>query len=705
MTVLSNENYNQLSLNLSEDILKEVSFVKSKKLLTYVVQQAGSAIAVLDRQLRYLIVSKHWSQDYNLAVASVIDAYYSELFTKNFLSDDQPVCGDRSYQGVRETQTNENLRLNQKICQEIKQIITTQNGATKELKLSIYPWHNEQNQIEGVIVFSQLLQNELVTEPFFDLSLDLLCIVGLDGYFQKVNSAFSQAIGYSNSELTTKPFLSFVHPDYLEKTLLEIEKLSQGANSIQFENCYLTKEGSYQRLQWTATRQKNSSLIYAVAKDVTKVYEMQQQLLWQAKYDHLTGLINRREFEQQIIKHIALAKTNKKQHAFCYLDLDRFKVINDICGHSIGDKLLIKITNLIKAELEEQHILARLGGDEFGIILKNCSLKKAELIAHKIRKKINKVRLNYQEKNFYLSTSIGIVAINENSLNFSGLLTAADTACYTAKQQGRNWVRIYSAEEQEFAQQIGDKHWISKLNLALEKNNFCLYCQKITPLQDNVGAEHYEILLRLLDLEGNVISPMAFIPAAERYDLMPNIDRWVISKFFASYQNYCQSKSSSIKDRIYTINLSGASINSEQFFYFLKEQFAIYKINPKNICFEITETIAIANLTKAAKFINEIKALGCSFALDDFGSGMSSLTYLKNLPIDYLKIDGNFVKNIVNDPVDRATVECFNRIGEIMNIQTIAEFVENDAIISQLKKIGVNYAQGYGIDKPAPLCF
>jgi len=238
----------------------------------------------------------------------------------------------------------------------------------------------------------------------------------------------------------------------------------------------------------------------------------------------------------------------------------------------------------------------------------------------------------------------------------------------------------------------------------LAENHFRLYSQKITPLQDGEGANHYEILLRLSDPERGLISPMEFIPAAERYDLMPSIDRWVISNFFNSYADHLQTNPLS-EEAIYTINLSGASINNEQFFEFLKQQFTLHRIAPEKICFEITETMAISNLKKAARLITDLKTLGCSFALDDFGSGMSSLAYLKTLPVDYLKIDGNFVKNIVNDPIDKATVECFKQIGEIMKIQTIAEYVENDDIARQLKEIGINYAQGYGIGRPAPLIF
>ena len=551
------------------------------------------------------------------------------------------------------------------------------------------------------------LSKDISIDSFFDLSLDILCIAGLDGYFKKVNPAFTKALGYTASELITTPFLKFVHPEDIEKTLAEIKKLKQGMASIYFENRYRCQDGSYLRLQWSATPpQKKQDFVYAIARDVTQSHTIKQQLFWQSRHDYLTGLLNRQEFEQQIDRVIVTTKITKQHHAFCYLDLDRFTVINDICGYFVGDELLRQITSLLEKEVDRKDIISRLGGDEFGILLKDYSLAEAEKKAHKLRKKIREFRFNWQNKNLVLGVSIGIVAIDENSSDFSDLLSGADTACYAVKKQGRNWVRVYDSEDRELAQHRGERYWISELNLALEENRFCLYRQKITPLQNNSGADHYEILLRLFDREGNLIPPMKFIPAAEHYDLMPSIDRWVISTFFASYQKYCESDKSSLTSKtIYTINLSGSSINSERFFVFLKEQLATHNISPEKICFEITETAAIANLGKAAQFISEIKELGCFFALDDFGSGMSSLAYLKNLPVDYLKIDGNFVKNIVEDPVDRATVECFNRIGEVMKIQTIAEFVENDAIMSQLKEIGVNYAQGYGIERPTPLGF
>lgn len=692
MKILLNQNHNQLIQEASENILKKITISKSFQLIESIVKQNNSEIAVLDNQLRYLTVSQKWLQQYSLSLSDVINKNYLEVFGKN---------------SPQEKAIYENC-LAKSHERKIHKTVTDSKGNKKQLKLSIYPWYNEQNQLSGIIIFCESLFNVQSTlESFFDDSLDMFCLVGLDGYFKQVNSAFQQTLGYSELELTAQPLLHFVHPEDVAATKKEIANLKQGIPSIKFENRYRCQDGSYCRLQWMMTPPQNkSNLVYGSARDITQSYQLQQQLSWESKHDHLTGLLNRREFEKRINKAIKSVKDTDRFHAFCYLDLDRFKVINDVCGHLTGDELLREITKLIKEELRESDTLSRLGGDEFGLLLEDCCLKDAEKIAHNIREKIKNFRFSWQNNNFVLGVSIGLVAIDKNSRNFSYLLSAADAACYAAKDQGRNGVRVYHPEDKELAQQRDQRHWISKLNLALEENRFCLYCQKITPLQQNSGVDHYEILLRLLNQDGSLVPPMAFIPAAERYDLMPSIDRWVISTFLNSYQKYCQlHQSSPGNESIYTINLSGASINSDRFFRFLKEQFTLYDVAPEKICFEITETSAIANLQKAATFINEIKELGCSFALDDFGSGMSSLTYLKNLPVDYLKIDGNFVKNIVNDPIDRATVECFNRIGEVMNIQTIAEFVENDAIIAQLKEIGVNYAQGYGIDKPAPLSF
>ncbi len=448
--------------------------------------------------------------------------------------------------------------------------------------------------------------------------------------------------------------------------------------------------------------------VVIVFRDVTKSRQLAHKLSWQATRDILTGLYNRRSFEEKLAEAISKSSAQESNHVLCCLDLDQFKIVNDTCGHAAGDELLKQVTTLLSQRIRDSDIFARLGGDKFGLLFHRCSLKMANHIANELRQLIEKFRFTWKGKVFKIGVSIGVVAIESNTEDLASLMSLADAACCVAKDKGRNCVHIYHQPDHEVTKNRSEKQWVARLNTAIEENRFCLYAQKIIAIDNDISAKHYEILLRFISESGKLISPNSFISAAERYNLMPMIDRWVVSNFLANYEPYWQSKNRQEKayvKEIYAINLSGTSINSKQFRIFLQEQFARHKIPPQTICFEITETAAISNLNNAATFIEELKALGCSIALDDFGSGMSSLSYLKNLPIDYLKIDGSFVKNIVSDRIDYATVECFNSISQIMNIKTVAEFVENDEILQKIQTIGINYAQGYGIEKPQPLVF
>lgn len=438
-----------------------------------------------------------------------------------------------------------------------------------------------------------------------------------------------------------------------------------------------------------------------IFRDVTQSRRLSHQLTWEASHDPLTQLYNRSQFEQFLQAAVDSSITLFQEHTLCYLDLDRFKIVNDTCGHLAGDQLLCQVSALFQKELRKTDTLARLGGDEFGIILYQCPVEEAFKIANNLRSRIQEFRFVWQEKTFALGVSIGLVAINSNTQNFVKLLGAADAACYAAKNQGRNQVYIYQIDDSELAKQQGEMQWVSLIPKAIAENRFRLYCQKIMPIQKKNTVQHWEILLRLEDDKGKIILPMAFIPAAERYNLMHLIDRWVISTLFAYLEK--QNNNLAKYDSLYSINLSGASITAQSFISFVQEQFVKYNIPPARICFEITETVAITNLTKAAHFIQELKNIGCQFSLDDFGSGMSSFAYLKNLPVDYVKVDGVFIKEIVKDKVASAMVEAIVRLAGVMEIQTVAEFVENDEIISKIQKLGIDYAQGYGIAKPSPL--
>ena len=350
--------------------------------------------------------------------------------------------------------------------------------------------------------------------------------------------------------------------------------------------------------------------------------------------------------------------------------------------------------------IRESDTLARLGGDEFGLLLTGCAMPQAIEIAEKLLNSINEYRFLWEEKTFDIGASIGLVKIDETSNNINSVLSEADVACFAAKDLGRNRIHVFEPNDEELLRRRNEMQWVSRLNKALENDEFVLYCQQIKPSHNIADFNHhFEILLRLYDKENDVLwAPNAFIPAAERFNLMPAIDRWVIQKTLEYIKNSLEYENIPIKT--IAINLSGTSFSDESFLNFIREQILFYQVSPKIICFEITETAAIGNLSKARHFIRELRAIGCQFALDDFGSGLSSFTYLKNLPIDYLKIDGAFMRDLVADPIDYAMVKSINEVGHSMGIKTIAEFVEDEAILKKAKEMGIDFVQGYNISSP-----
>ncbi len=424
-----------------------------------------------------------------------------------------------------------------------------------------------------------------------------------------------------------------------------------------------------------------------------------------AYHDALTGLTNRHEFERRLRRALSSTHERDTQHALLYLDLDQFKIINDTSGHVAGDELLKQLAVVLQGPIRESDTLARLGGDEFGVLLENCPVDRAMKIAEGLLQAIKDFRFTWRDKTFALGVSIGLVAVKDDGKTMTDVLSAADMACYSAKDKGRSRIHFYSDDDAELAQRHGEMEWVSRINLALEQDRFVLHKQCIIPLgRHGATAQHCEFLVRMLADDGSLILPGAFIPAAERYDLMPQLDRWVINAAFSHVaESLVGGNSSEEPQGTCFINLSGASLSDDNFFAYIEARLEEYEIPRNLICFEITETAAIANLSKAVGFIEGIKDAGCYFALDDFGSGLSSFSYLKTIPADFLKIDGMFVRDMLDDPMDNAIVEAINSIGHTAGLLTIAEFVETPAIKDKLRAIGVDYAQGFGIERPKPL--
>ncbi len=433
-----------------------------------------------------------------------------------------------------------------------------------------------------------------------------------------------------------------------------------------------------------------------VIHDVTALRVLSKQLSYQASHDLLTGLVNRYEFERKLQEAIDDAYTQNRSHCLAFIDLDHFKMVNDSCGHAAGDALLKQFASELKVKMRSADTFARLGGDEFAILLMGCSLDKAQLILDETLDMIREYRFGYDDKVFTIGASIGLTEISPNlSLTLSEFLGVADAACYKAKNAGGNTIHQYLPKEEDLKQKTQQLDWLSRINSGLENNQFVLYMQRIDSL--NGAKPHCEILIRMKGEGDKLYPPGVFLPVAERYKLMPKIDRWVVAETFAIL-----ASKGTYFPYICAINLSGQTLSDEHFLDFVMEKMKQFSVNPKSICFEITETAVISNLDKARHFIQTLRALGCSFSLDDFGSGLSSFGYLKNLEVDYLKIDGMFVKSILNNDVDRAMVDSINNIGHVMQLKTIAEFVENDEILEVLKVIGVDFVQGYGIAMPEP---
>lgn len=494
-----------------------------------------------------------------------------------------------------------------------------------------------------------------------------------------------------------------VHPDDLKRAQADLDCLAG-----QLQGCceYRIR---HQDKGWRWVRDSVRLLCDAAGRPVelvgswldnTEAHLLSEQLELQASLDDLTGLLNRRAFEHKLGRALESTRLEGFQHALCYLDLDQFKVINDTCGHIAGDAVLRQLAHVLEGCIRQQDTLARLGGDEFGLLMERCSHDGAMRVAEELCKAIGDFRFVWGDRSFRLGVSIGVVLIDETVEGLNAALSAADSACYAAKDAGRNRVHIYTENDIELARRYGEMQWVSRITEALEQNRFDLSFQPIVPVSGERGGHHYELLLRMYDEDGGVVLPGAFLPAAERYHLAGRLDEWVLDRaitWLTDNPEHLDELS------LCAINLSGHSLGDARLLAWLVERLEQHETLASKLCFEVTETAAISNMCNALSFIETLRAMGCRFALDDFGSGLSSFAYLKTLPVDFIKIDGIFVEDIAVNPVAYAMVRSINEIGQVMGIKTVAEFVESDQSLTKLRDIGIDFAQGYGIGRPRPI--
>ncbi len=489
-------------------------------------------------------------------------------------------------------------------------------------------------------------------------------------------------------------------PDPVETALRERRAVppTMRAALLRRDGCEIAVDEQAAPLRDAAGSATGAVLVF---QDVATERRYTAKLSYQATHDALTGLPNRGEFENRL-SHALTGAGPDNAFAVLFLDIDQFKVINDTCGHAAGDELLRKAGAILLSRLRKTDTLARLGGDEFGALLANCDASHAANLAEQLRDALANMTFMWEGKSFRITASVGLVHVTGRDHTQAEILSAADSACYIAKDKGRNRVQPHTPGDADLEKRHSEMNWIGRIHAAIEDDRLRLYCQEIVSLEANAPRDvHFEVLLRMLDEHGELVPPMAFIPAAERYGLMMTLDRWVIRHVFEQLAR--ERKAGGRDAATYAINLSGASLNDERMLDFIRGQFTANELPTNVISFEVTETVAIAALDRAAQFMRQLRDMGCRFALDDFGSGMSSFGYLRELPVDYLKIDGRFVKRLLLDHVDRAMVESIHRIGHVMGIATIAEWVENDDVVEVLREIGVNFAQGYGLGKPRPM--
>lgn len=533
-------------------------------------------------------------------------------------------------------------------------------------------------------------------------------VTDLDGLIHYTNPAVHHLLRTKPKDSANKFINEILILKTDESLPIELTNIDKETYETQQQIAFIEQEdGSKSAIEWSRTFITNNEAkrlgVVFTFNDITTAYNLNNQLKHQASHDTLTGLLNRREFDRRLLNCLTGAQEANIRHSLIFIDLDQFKNVNDSCGHQAGDQLLRQLSSLMSPLVRGRDTLARVGGDEFAILLEACPKNAALNVANDLLSTIQKFRFTCDNKTFNIGASMGIAHFSSGPQSKQDPLNVADAACYKAKEEGRNCIVEMDISNVQHLPEIPQHHiqWVNKLKTALNNDQFHLFQQKIVPTNPSTDdLLHYEVLLRMKADDGHFISPGAFLPPAERYGLIQQIDQWVIKNTLAWLHDHPRVLS---KTKLCSINLSGVSLSDENLSNYVTRYLKQYAIDCRKICFEITESSAIQNLELAFEFIHNMHELGCSFSLDDFGTGMSSFSYLKQLPVNHLKIDGSFIRHLDTDPIDLAMTKSINEIGHVMDMSTIAEFVESEEIFQRLKQLGVDYVQGYHIAKPAQL--
>lgn len=562
-----------------------------------------------------------------------------------------------------------------------------------------------ESNVERDSLSRQLFGEKELTDLTMRLIGDGVLTADADGLVRSLNPAAERMTGWTSQEARNRPVAAVLR--LIDETTgtaipdpVQLCRHQQGLVVLEQQTLLMHRDGEQESTVKVSAspshdHERRLTGIVVVLRDVTELRSMARVMSFQASHDPVTGLANRRAFEAQLWRALESKRHQQREHAVCHLDLDQFKLVNDSCGHIAGDQLLKQIAELLSRHVRDVDSVARLGGDEFGLLFHGCGLLTARKMAENICAALHDLRFEWEGRTFNIGGSIGLVPVDAASTPAS-LLAAADTACHLAKERGRSRVHIAHPRDRELTDRHGEMQWTTQIQRALDQGSFRLRYQRIMPL-DQAGEIMAEILLSMEKSDGSPVSPDRFLPAAERFNMMPRIDRHIVRMVFERIRD---GGSALDPIRRYYINLSGQSLNDERFLDYVLQQLADTGIDPQRIGFEITETAVIGNLLRAKHFIDALRKRGCAFSLDDFGSGLSSFGYLRTLPVDYLKIDGQFVKHMSTDAIDHSMVEAINQVGHVMGIRTIAEYVESESTLAALRRLGVDYAQGHAVHQP-----